>query len=34
LPSQRVENRTQLLTGLAEDGFSPSLGHEYYGCAT
>ena len=30
LPSQRGENRTQLLTSLAEDGFPPSLGYEYY----
>jgi len=29
LPSQRVNNRTQLLTSLPEDGFSPSFGHEY-----
>jgi hypothetical protein len=29
LPSQRVEDRTQLPTRLAEDGFPPSLGHEH-----
>ena len=29
LPSQRVENRTQLSTDLAKDGLSPSFGHEH-----
>ena len=29
LPGQRVENRTQLLTSLAEDRFPPSFRHEY-----
>ena len=29
LPSQRVENRTQLPTRLAEDRFPPSFGHEH-----
>jgi hypothetical protein len=29
LPSQRMENRTQLPTRMAEDGFSPPLGHEH-----
>ena len=27
---QRVEDRTQLSTGLAEDGFPASFGHEYH----
>lgn len=30
LLSQCMKNRTQLLTSLAEDGLSPSFGHEYY----
>jgi hypothetical protein len=30
LPRQRVEDRTQLLTGLAEDDLPPPLGHEYH----
>jgi hypothetical protein len=29
LPSQRMENRTQLSTDLAEDGLPPSFGHEH-----
>jgi hypothetical protein len=29
LPSQRVENRTQLSTDLAKDGLPPSLGHKH-----
>ena len=30
LPSQRVEDRTQLPTGLAKDRFPPPLRHEYH----
>ena len=30
LPRQRVETRPQLATGLAEDDFPPSFGHEYH----
>ena len=30
LPSQRVEDRTQVLTRSAEGGFPPSPGYEHY----
>jgi hypothetical protein len=30
LPRQPVEDRPHLATGLAEDDFPPSIGHEYH----